>query len=711
MQDCKTGTDPSFWGNNMNEQIAPIRDLALVWASALLTGKLCTRLRQPVIAGYMLGGIAIGPHGLKWISQPEQIEMLAQFGVAMLLFTLGLDLSLNRIFASAKRIFAAGTVQIGLTIALSGWFANAFNLTPSPSSAFLFGCVCALSSSVVITKILIDRAESDSLHGQILISLSLVQDLSLVLLIPCLPLLAQLNGAGNPVAAAGIQGLDFTELAISVGKTLVFLALVYFGSTKAVPKFLDHFAHSNSRELFPLTILVLCLGVALLSQILGLSLALGAFLAGIMISESRFSHQALHDLLPLRNIFSTIFFVSVGMLLDGSFIAANWIPVLALVLFLIIGKALIGALSSLFVTNNIRTAVLVGIGLAQIGEFSFILLTLGQGSGLISNSIYNLSLSAAVVTMIATPTLMSVVPNLFLNQAKSKSARSTNQKAEHGHEDNSSKLENHVVLCGYGRIGKNLGTVLEAHGIPFLVVELNAAMIEQLAIRGTPHIYGDAFSRLVLEKTNLRNASCLVLTVPDPISSTGTATIAREINPDIKIIARVHRVRDIPVLRSAGVNAVVQPEFEASIEITRLTLNSMQRPLAEISRALETIKSRRYSLFNTDPKDIELAQVHTHYEDDQEGIWFKVQSDLVSGKNLRELDIRRQTGATLAALKKHSKTIAYPDPEMPIDVDDEIYIVGNAEQLRKFEEVFALPRFLPMSASTSDELSSDFRQV
>lgn len=283
----------------MNEQIAPIRDLALVWASALLTGQLCTRLRQPVIAGYMLGGIVIGPHGLKWISQPDQIEMLAQFGVAMLLFTLGLDLSLKRIFASAKKIFAAGAVQIGLTIVLAGLFATFFHLTESASSAFLFGCVCALSSSVVITKILIDRAESDSLHGQILISLSLVQDLSLVLLIPCLPLLAQLNGAG--AAAAGVNGLDFTELAISIGKTLIFLILVIVGSTNIVPRFLTHFTGSNSRELFPLTILVLCLGVALLSHVLGLSLALGAFLAGIMISQSRFSHQALHDLLPIRN--------------------------------------------------------------------------------------------------------------------------------------------------------------------------------------------------------------------------------------------------------------------------------------------------------------------------------------------------------------------------------------------------------------------------
>lgn len=672
----------------MDEQIAPIRDLALVWAIALFTGQICSRLKQPVIAGYMLGGILLGPHGLKLISNPHQIQMLAEFGVAMLLFTLGLDLSLKQIMSSAKRVFAAGLTQMVLTIATFWLVAAAFNLAPNIGAGFLFGCVCALSSSVVISKVLVDRGEQDSIHGMILIPLSLVQDLCLVLIIPCLPLLAAQNsGSAN-----------WTSLLFSVLKAGLFTLVVFFGATKIVPHFLGHFARSNTRELFPLTILVLCLAVALLSNSLGLSLALGAFMAGIMLSQSTYAHQALHDVVPLRDIFSTVFFVSVGMLLDGKFLVENWSSVLIFVFLLIVGKAAIGTIAALFATKNFRSAALVGTGLAQIGEFSFILLTLGYSIGLITTEMYNLFFAGAVVTMMSTPALMTLVPKLIPQGAE----RPIDEATRHEFSP-FSKLQDHVIVCGFGRIGKNLGLVLEAHSIPFVVIELNAHVIESLAIHGTPHIYGDAFSRSVLDKANLRKASCLVLTVPDPISNTGIASLARESNPDVKIIARVHRANDIPILRAAGVNAVVQPEFEASIEITRLALISINRPQAEIAKALEQIKKQRYSLFQTDPEQLDSRFIQM--DDDQEGVWFKIQTDSIGGKNLRELDIRRQTGATLTAIKRDKKTIAYPDPELIIEQGDEIFIIGNDEQIRKFEKHYLLPRFSPMSASTSDEIS------
>ena len=677
----------------MDMEIALIRDLTLVWATALVAGQICSRLKQPVIAGYMLGGIVLGPHGLKLISQPEQIKMLAEFGVAMLLFTLGLDLSLKHIMSSAKQIFAAGLTQMVLTIC-AGWFiASMFKLAPNVGTGFLFGCVCALSSSVVISKVLMDRSESDSIHGQILIPMSLVQDLCLVLIIPCLPILAQTTSSSNE---------NMTTLAFAIFKAGIFTLLIFVGSTKVVPHFLLHFARSNTRELFPLTILVVCLSVALLSQSLGLSLALGAFLGGIMLSQSTYAHQALHDVIPLRDIFSTVFFVSVGMLLDGKFFLENWLSVIIFVLLLILGKAVIGTISALFVTRNMRSAILVGVGLAQIGEFSFILLTLGYGSGLITDSMYNLFFAGALVTMVATPSLMEIIPKLI-----TRGMHEVSKDAPKLDEGLLSKLQNHVIVCGFGRIGKNLGNVLEAHSIPFVVIELNSHVLENLALRGIPHIYGDAFSRNVLEKANVRKAACLVMTVPDPVSAAGITAIAREANPGVKIICRVHRINDIPILRAAGVNAVVQPEFEASIEITRLALSSINRPQAEIYRALEGIKHQRYSLFQSDQLNNEELTLHHHYDDDQEGIWFKVQSDTVSGKNLRELDIRKQTGATLTALKRNLKTIAYPDPDIAIDSGDEIYIVGNTEQLKKFEKVYSIPRFSPLSASTSDDLSSN----
>lgn len=371
------------------EEFKLIADMAIIWCAALIAGYVCIAAKQPVMAGYMLAGIAIGPHGLKLINQVEQIKVISEFGVAMLLFALGVDLSLRQIISSAKKILLAGSTQMVLTIAAAWWIASTIGLAPTVAAGFLFGCVCAISSSVIISKVLSERGETDSIHGQILIPLALVQDLSLVLIIPFLPVLQETATA------------NYSDFLMSAGKAVLFLLLIVVGATKVVPHVVSFSAKSNSREMFLLTLMVLCLSVALLSQSLGLSIALGAFLAGIMLSESPYIHQALTDVLPLRDLFATVFFVSIGMLLDPAFIANHVVEVLIFVLLLIVGKSLIGTLSASFATKNLRSAILVGVGLAQIGEFSFVLLSLGYDSKLISPAMYNLFFAGAVVTLIA----------------------------------------------------------------------------------------------------------------------------------------------------------------------------------------------------------------------------------------------------------------------------------------------------------------------
>ncbi|MBI2810069.1 MAG: cation:proton antiporter [Candidatus Melainabacteria bacterium] len=571
----------------MNE-FALIADLAIIWCAALIAGYLCIAAKQPVMAGYMLAGIAIGPHGLKLINQVDQIKVISEFGVAMLLFALGVDLSLRQIISSAKKILLAGSTQMVLTIAASWWIASTFGLAPTVAAGFLFGCVCAISSSVIISKVLSERGETDSIHGQILIPLALVQDLSLVLIIPFLPVLQETATA------------NYTDFLISAGKAVVFLLLVILGATKVVPHVVSFSAKSNSRELFLLTLIVLCLSVALLSQSLGLSIALGAFLAGIMLSESPYIHQALTDVLPLRDLFATVFFVSIGMLLDPRFIANHIMEVLIFVLLLIVGKSLIGTLSAFFATKNLRSAILVGVGLAQIGEFSFVLLSLGYDSKLISTAMYNLFFAGAVVTLMASPALMTLMPKVM----KKFSLLTHGMKGDEGADDADPDLNDHVVVCGFGRIGRNVGFVLEAHNIPFVVIELNAGIMDDLATREIKHIYGDAVSPLVLEKAQIQKAACLVVTTPDPISTLSIINYAKRCNEKIKIVARAHRTEDINAFRAAGANAVVQPEFEASIEITRLALQSLTRPLPEIQVALDRIKKQRYKLFRADPDEV-----------------------------------------------------------------------------------------------------------
>lgn len=675
------------------EELALIRDLSIIWAAALVVGYLCVRLRQPIIAGYILAGIAIGPHGLKLIDQSQQISVLAEFGVALLLFALGVEVSLRQIFSSAFKIIIAGLCQILGTAALGWYLAELTGLSSGPGGGFLFGFICALSSSVVVTKVLMERGELDSSHGQILVPMLVIQDLSLVPVISLLPVMKSTGGD-----ALGL-------IAIALAKAAVFIVFIIWSATKLVPLILSRVVHSNYRELFLLTIISICLLIAIVGHELGLSLALGAFLAGIMISESTYGHQALADLLPLRDLFSTVFFVSVGMLLNPSFIVEHWLQVAIFVFVLILGKALIAGAAASIVTPNLRRASLVGVGLAQIGEFSFVLALTGYKSEILSESLYNLFFAGAVVSLIAAPFLMSSFPAL-IRRLTSPGSKKDERRIADRDSAGAAGMNGHVVLCGYGRIGRNLGLVLHSYAIPVVVIELNAAITGELEELNIPFVYGDALSRIVLLRANLREASVLVVTIPDPVAAISIIDIARHYNPEIKIIARAHRSEDIDIFRATGANAVVQPEFEASIEITRLTLLSLNTPDPEIQTALTTIRQRRYSIFQPDIESSSMAQIVGLPHDEYTGAWFKVKNNDTIGKTIRDLDIRRATGATIAAVRRYDSVIPYPKPDTVLEQDDEIYVVGNPHEVTNFEETFLLPRFCPVTAVTSDEISA-----
>lgn len=650
-----------------------LRDLALIWGSALISGHLFHRLRLPVAAGYMLAGVIVGPHGFKLISQSEQIRVLSEFGVAMLLFALGVDISLKQILSSAGRVVAVGVTQIFLTLFVCWGLSLITGKTTNVAEGFLFGSVCAISSSVIISKTLMERGELDSIHGRLLVAVSLIQDLSLVFIMPFLPLLQ--NSAGQQLGG-------FIWPAV---KAVVFILVAVFGAVRLIPWLLSHAAKTDSREIFLLSLLVLCLAIALVSQWLGLSLALGAFLAGLMMCESVYAHQALQDVSPLRDLFSTIFFVSVGMLLNPSFVADHLFEVATFVSTLILVKALLGTLAARCAVRNWRSAVLVGVGLSQIGEFSFVLLTMGYHSHLISEPIYNLFFAGAVVSMIASPALMDVVQRIMLRLSGLKTVSDFSAASPYEH------LSNHVIVCGFGRIGRNLGQVMQSFQIPFVVVELNAAIIEDLAVRGIPHIYGDAMSQSVLAKVQLREAAVIVLTMPDPLSAEAVASYARAQNPHIKIVARAHRSQDIAPFQRAGVNAVVQPEFEASIEITRLVLHGLKRTGGEVLRALNGIKTRRYALFQPDIDNPEPG-LQLEIGDDQMGIWYVIIGRSLNGKTISDLNVRGATGATITSVKRGETTVAFPAAQFMLETADWIYAVGNCSQLRRLEERFGLAR-------------------
>lgn len=674
-------------------ELALIGDLALIWIVAAVAGYICARLKIPLIAGYTGVGILIGPHGLKWIAEPGDVHVLAEMGVALLLFALGVEVSLRQILKCSIKVVGTAILQIGFTVVAAWSIARLFGFATTPAAGILFGWICALSSTVVVTKTLMDRGEIDAIHGRMLLPVLIVQDLSLV---PVIALLPAFQGAGG-------DNLSSVVL-IALAKAVLLIGGVLVGAYTVVPALLKPIVKSQHRELFLLTILGLCLGVAVTSDRAGLSLALGAFLAGIMVSESPYGSQALVDVMPLRDLFAVVFFVSIGMLLNPVFLASHVVEVLAFVGLLLLMKVIIGTASAFLSTSNWWSALLFGVGIAQIGEFSFVLAMLGYQAKLLEESLYNLFFAAAVVTLVLSPILMNAVPKL-LGRFASVKAREEAGVTGDGVEEHGLNLSGHVIICGFGRTGRNLGLVLNGVNIPYAVVELNASILEELDAEDIPHVFGDSVSHLVLQRAGLLRAKVLIITVPDPLAALTISNMAREMNPDVKIIVRAHRSEDINVLRAAGANAVVQPEFEASIEISRLTLMSLNMGDPIIQRALQDVRTQRYRLFQPDVAEASLAQLIGFAHDEFIGTWFVVSKSPIVGQSLQQLDIRRLTGVTISAARRGNNLVVHPDPTFALAEGDELYVVGTQDQLVDFEDTYQITRFCPTSEYTSDEIS------
>lgn len=666
------------------EELGLIRDLAIIWCAAVIVGAVFLRLKLPLIAGYIVAGLITGPFGVRLISDSNQIHVLAEFGVALLLFALGVEITLKKIFSSAGKTILAGVSQILLTMLIVFGYAYAANVTRDLIPGLIFGLICALSSTALVTKVLVDRGETETLHGRLLVPMLLIQDLSLIPIVALIPVLEH-------------PGADMlVTVFIALVKAMLLVGVVALGSTVLVPRILGSVARSGSREMFTLTALGICLGVAFLSKSLGVSLALGAFLGGIMISERPYGHQVLADILPLRDLFGSVFFVSIGLLLDPSFIASHWLQVLLFVVLLIAGKALAAAASACFATGSLWSAGLIGIGLAQIGEFSFVLAAISYKAGLLPDSLYNLFFAGAVVTLMVSPALMAFAPNLFSRIPFLRLDR----RAGHSEEDApTKKMKSHLILCGYGRIGKHLGTILQQYEIPFAVVEINAAIIDELHAKKVPCVYGDAFSQLVLSKANISEAACLVVTVPDAVVAVHIITSARAENSNIRIIARAHRSEDIELFRAAGANAVVQPEFEASVEITKMSLIGMERSGHEVRSALKDIRRLGYMLFQPELLTDDFVEFP---HEDYFGVWFTYNGATAT---LQSLDARRRTGATILAIRNAASLLPHPDGSLSLNPNDEIYVAGKEQQLTEFERAFSVSRFSPAITVPNDEIS------
>ncbi len=565
------------------EDLRLIVDLVLALGAAFLGGMVAQRLGQPVLLGYILAGVLIGPNTPGLVADREGVDLLANLGVALLMFALGVEFS----FAELRRVRRIALVTGGLQIPLTIGFGTAVGLALGWRSqpALLLGGAFAISSSIVALKLLFERGEADSAQAKVALGLGIVQDLSLV---PMLALLPVLGGEFDDLGLALIRSLGTAAVAL--------LAVAALG-TRLVPRILFLVARTGSRELFLLAVVLIALGTALASHEAGLSFALGAFLAGLIVSESEFDSQVLAEVIPLRDLFATLFFVAVGMLLEPGFILDHVWLVLGAVVTLVLGKLLIVGGAFLAAGVDHRTATLAAAILAQIGEFSFVLAGVGLAEGVIDDDQYGFILALALGSILLVPGLLAATPTLIAI-AERLPGVAAQERAQAGPDiAGRGRLRRHVVICGFGRVGAELGAALEREGEAYVVVELNPATVRELRAKGIRAFYGDAGSESVLVHAGVERARTLAVAIPDLVAARAAIRQARRLNPSIHVIARATAGGEVRPLAGVGADEVVQPEFEAGLEFVRRVLEWHGVAAAEVTTSVE---QRRIAFYLSD---------------------------------------------------------------------------------------------------------------
>ena len=648
-------------------QYEALQDIEILFGLALITVVLFQRLKFPSIIGFLVTGVLAGPYALAFIKDTHQVEQMAEIGVVLLLFTIGIELSLKELMRIKHLVLWGGGLQVLVTILAVAAVGVGFGF-PVSQSVF-FGFLVALSSTAILMKLLIDSGQADAPHGKMAMGILIFQDLCIVPLMLVTPLLA---GSGG----------DFTGILTIMAKATAVVLAAHYGSRFLVPWIFKQVVKTRSRELFILTIIFIGLGTAWLTAMAGLSLALGAFIAGLAISESEYSHQALSDIIPFREAFMSLFFISVGMLLDPDILATYPLLIASLVVTILLIKMLVttGAVMTLGVP--MRIAIIAGLSLAQIGEFSFVLSQAGVKVGLLTPELYQIFLAASIATMGLTPVCLKyanpiadfVTGRLPHNWTRGRGVLAKSEKTI--------SLNDHVIIVGYGVNGKNLARALKNLNIQHVVIETNPFTVKKEGKKGQHIQFGDASKPEVLEHAHIKNARGMVVAISDASASRRAASLARQLNPSLHIIVRTRYVLEVEPLYKLGVNEVIPEEFETSIEILSRVLRNYMVPLAEIERCISEVRSDGYDMFRS------LSRRHSHavgisgYLSGAEIATFRVKKgSQLEGKGLSEGTIRSMSGATVLVIKRGDEVVPNPDPVWELQDNDLVLLLGAPEQL------------------------------
>jgi CPA2 family monovalent cation:H+ antiporter-2 len=668
----------------MHHNLALLTNITAALIAAFAGGYLARKLGLPSLVGYLLGGLAIGPFTPGFIGDTEDISQLAEMGVIFMMFGVGLHFSLKDLW-NVRRIAIPGALLqmliatgLGLGLALLwGW---------SLGAGLVLGLAISIASTVVLLRGLVDQGLLNSSHGQVAVGWLVLEDLATIAILVLLPALLG-GGAGNPWLNAGWAILQ----------TGIFVGLMLLIGAKLMPWLLMRIAHTRSRELFILAVVTLALGTALAAtEFFGVSLALGAFLAGMVIGESDVSHQVGAEVLPFRDIFAVLFFVSVGMLVNPAALWANIGHVLALTALIVVGKAVFTLLLGFVLPAPAHTMLVVAAGLSQIGEFSFIVGQSGVALGVLSQEQYGLILASALLAIVVNPLLFRAIP---WAERQLRRAPALWRRLDHSvpmPAPNTHGLEDHVVVVGYGRVGEHIVHVLQELKVPHLVVERDAARAAEFQRAGTPTLFGDAANSELLTHAGLGRARALVVTIPDETAAELVVVAARDLAPELPIVARAATGEGVRRLARYGAQNVIQPELEGGLEVLRHTLLALGYPQLHVQRYADAVRNDAYDITVTTPAERQTLDDLMATVRGMEIAWHALPaSSPLVGRTLAETDLRAHTGASVIGLVREGRVLANPKSSTVFAAGDLLGLLGDAAQVAAATQVLLTAPFSP----------------
>jgi CPA2 family monovalent cation:H+ antiporter-2 len=634
-----------------------IQDIVVILLVSLPIIFLFKKINLPSIVGFLIAGMLIGPYGFDLIKSVNQISVMAEIGVMLLMFTIGLEFSLSQLIKIKKFLFVAGGLQLAITIVLSIIIFSLLGI--EINQAIFFSLLVSISSTAIVSKILSDKDELESPQGKISIGILIFQDLAIVPMFLLLPLLS------------GFGQLEGTEVALKLLIAIGVLAGLLFLARFLMPLIVYQLANIRSREAFTIGVILLLLGTAYITHSFGLSFALGAFIAGLILSESDYNHQIVSDILPFRDSFNSIFFVSIGLLLNIQFVLENVLLISGLTFGIIVVKTLVIVAIVYFMKYPLRIGILAGLGLAQIGEFSFVLALAGLNFKLIGDDYYNSFLASTIFSMILTPLIIKLSPFI----ADKSSALEKDEKHSENYLDN---LNAHVIIAGFGLNGSNLARVLKETGIKYIVTELNPDTVKREKAKGEKIIYGDISKEEVLKAIKIDKANTIVYAISDPAVTKMSLKLVKKLHPNIYALVRTRYVNEVDELKLLGADDVIPEEFETALQIFRKVLERYHIPLNVIMQQTTILREASYSFLRKEGVDI---SSFTHLDEIlAQGLTetYYVNNDNIHvNKTLSEINLRAKTEATIIAIVRDGKTISNPSAKEIIQAADTMVIYGT----------------------------------